>query len=168
MPSVYPVTCFTIGILCAVHFIFMVNNELVYDVMSIPNMFLQHLAATFVHGSAIHLFQNCLTMYRLRSIELVHRSTYLNQVLYFVVMNSLLWYLANELVFMNFSVGFSGVLFGLITLYPYGEIMGISINPALFPFAMLFLMQLLVPSASLAGHFIGIVSAYIYMFVIGV
>jgi membrane associated rhomboid family serine protease len=77
-------------------------------------------------------------------------------------MNSILWFLLNEIFNLSFSIGFSGVLFGLITIFPHTYFFGFNIKRELFPFYMLGFMQLIIPNASFAGHLIGIFSGMIY------
>jgi membrane associated rhomboid family serine protease len=70
----------------------------------------------------------------------------------------------SEFFFIRLSIGFSGVLFGLITIYPQESFFGYHVNKYIFPFLMLTLIQLIVPNVSFMGHFIGIISGHLYVY----
>ena len=59
------------------------------------------------------------------------------------------------------SVGYSGVLFGFITLYPRENIYGYECKKEHYPFILLLAMQLMFERTSFIGHLIGIASAYL-------
>jgi hypothetical protein len=90
------------------------------------------------------------------------RFKYMTQILYLLFVNSLLWFFISQFFNLANAVGFTGVIFGLLTLYPISVVDGHVINPTYYPFIMLLITQLVVPNASFVGHLVGILSAHIY------
>jgi membrane associated rhomboid family serine protease len=89
---------------------------------------------------------------------------YIKMILFLIVINSVIWTTMSELLFVRFSIGFSGILFGIITIYPQNSFFGFNIKKYLFPFAMLTFMQLIIPNVSFIGHLIGIISGHLYLY----
>jgi rhomboid domain-containing protein 1 len=160
----FPITIVIIYILITMHILCYFNPSIILFLYLIENKFIQHIACSFFHVDIPHLLMNCITLFSFKTIEQNSHKKYIILLLYFLVVNALLWYLIDVLYGGEFSIGFSGILFGLLTLYPSDELYGIRINPIYFPPALLMLTQLLIPSASFIGHLIGIISAYIYVY----
>src|SRR5207244_3413076 len=88
---------------------------------------------------------------------------YLYKIMYMLVMNAFIIEWINRFYTTNFSIGFSGVLFGLSTLYPKDNLFGIMFEKKYYPFIMLLVVQILNFKSSFVDHLAGIVSAYIFM-----
>ena len=159
----YPITSFLIILLVSIYIYQYIDTPIM--ILNIKNLFLQKLVSTFLHLDGFHLFQNCITLNNFRFIEsIITSKEYIKMILFLVVINSVIWNIMSELFFIRFSIGFSGVLFGLITIFPQNSLFGFHINKYLFPFVMLFLMQLLVSNISFMGHLIGIISGHLYLY----
>ena len=158
-----PVTSFIIILLISIHLYQLIDKPII--IYNMKNLFLQKIFSTFIHLDGFHLFQNCITLYNLRFIESMTSSKeYIKMILFLIVINSIIWITMSELLFIRFSIGFSGVLFGIITIYPQNSFFGFNINKYIFPFVMLAFMQLIAPNVSFMGHFIGIISGHLYLY----
>jgi len=159
----YPVTSFIIILLLSIHLYQYLDGPLM--IINIKNLFLQKLLSTIFHMDVFHLFQNCITLYNFKFIEShITSKEYIKMILFLVILNSVIWNIMSELLFIRFSIGFSGVLFGLITIFPQNSFFGIYVNKYIYPFVLLCLMQLIVPNISFMGHLIGIISGHIYIY----
>ena len=138
----YPITSFIIILLLSIHLYQHIDKSII--IYNMKNLFLQKLFSTFFHLDGFHLFQNCITLYNLKFIESMASSKeYAKMILFLIVINSVIWNIMSELFFIRFSIGFSGVLFGIITIYPQNSFFGFNVNKYIFPFVMLTCMQLI-------------------------
>jgi len=157
----HPITTFIIVLLFSFHLYQNING---LHILNIKNKFLQRILSTFYHVNNFHFLQNCLSLYNLRFIELMTSSKeYAMMILFLTISNSVIWNIVREFMFIQFSIGFSGVLFGIITIYPQNYFFEFKINKYLYPYMMLMFMQIIVPNASFFGHLVGIISGYLYL-----
>jgi membrane associated rhomboid family serine protease len=125
---------------------------------------LREVLTAFIHANVQHVVLNGLAIYSLARIEAMLGSrVYLYTITYFLVMNALVIESINRFYETPLHVGFSGVIFGLLTLYPSNNIFGWYCNPKYFIVALLAVTQLLFANASFIGHLAGIISGYIYI-----
>jgi len=145
-----------------IHFVPMVK-EIVYN---FENIFISKLILPFIHINNIHLFQNCFAFYNMHYIELIiSQSKYIIMLLFIIIMNTIIQIIYNKITNYNDNaIGFSSVLFGLITIYPSTHFFGQHIIKKYYPYYMLILTYILMPYSPLIGHLIGIFSGYIYLF----
>ena len=164
----YYITKFIITLLITIHFYqYILHNDqsITYYLYNMKNLFLQKLFSPFFHFDGFHLFQNCITFYNLRFIEtIISQKEYIKMILFLIILNSIIWNILSEIFFIRLSIGFSGVLFGLLTIFPTDSFFGFPINKYFYPFLILSLMQIIVPNVSFMGHFIGIISGYLYIY----
>ncbi|KAF0977882.1 hypothetical protein FDP41_003204 [Naegleria fowleri] len=147
------------------------------------------VTSTFSHFSIIHILFNMGSMWSMRSVELIGQEhptvhTFHSVVEYFkiTVLLILLSFLFITLVYFclikflkweNYRqvniVGYSGVLFGIMTLETLQQgisstsssMFGLNLPAIIRPFMALILTSLLLPQASFVGHLGGIIGAFI-------
>jgi len=130
----------------------------------LPDFLLRKIVTTFLHANTLHLIVNLMNVYSLNVIEeRVGSKKYLYQIVYFVVMNACVEELIDRFYVTPYSVGFSGVLFGLYTLYPVNKVFGFSCDPKYSVFILLVVTQVIMERVSFIGHLSGIISGYIYL-----
>lgn len=128
------------------------------------NRIMFEIISSFIHIHLSHLMCNLFTVYTLRKIEKFEGSQmYLYKIIYFVVINAFLIERLSEFYDPGLAIGYSGVLFGFITLYPKNNIFGYECKEEYYPFILLFLAQIFHERASFIGHLIGILSAYLFI-----
>lgn len=116
---------------------------------------------SLVHGSAVHLLVNIFTFIQLYRLEQILGSrNYFILILIILILSSLLYWLINKLLYGSYlqcSVGFSGVLFGLL-VWSRMVINGGSFNirEILLWSSLLIIPVLQNPRISLLGHLSGL------------
>jgi len=157
----YKVTSFLFTMMAMIFIVFNLNYEFQYE-LAHYSVLMRSIISSFVHLDISHLLVNMLSFLTFRKIETLEGSRmYIYKIIYFVVMNALLIDSLNRFYRTNFIIGFSGVLFGLSTLYPRNYFFGFECDKKFYPFVLLLITQVFVPNASFVGHLSGIVSAYI-------
>jgi membrane associated rhomboid family serine protease len=165
----YPVTYCMCGFLVLMHMVYMQAPQLIFRWLyfsyepSVYNL----MISDFLHLNVVHLIMNVAALYNYKYLETkLGRRQYVYTLIYFAVMNACVMQWFHQRMEMNFSIGYSGVLFGLMTLYPPNMVFGHYVEEGyrkFVPFMMLVVMQLLVKNVSFFGHLAGIVSAYLWM-----
>ncbi|CAM6117630.1 unnamed protein product [Calypogeia fissa] len=140
--------------------------------------------SVFVHASIFHVLFNMLALVPIGSaLERVMGTVrFFHVILLLIVSNGVIhvglaFLAAHNPIYpyadlsVECGVGFSGVIFALIVIETSlsgtqnRSIFGFFTVPAkLYPWALLFLFQLLMPSVSLLGHLSGILSGFLYTF----
>jgi len=139
------------------------------------------VASNFAHNGFLHLAMNMLTLFNLANhLEpVVGTWTFLGIILHFSLSIGVLYVLAAQLLYVverdaswltYCSVGFSAVDFSLLVIVT--EMMGdepslggiVKLPPRVYPFAVAFLIQFLLPHISALGHGCGIAVGYLYSF----
>lgn len=139
------------------------------------HQFYRIVTAAFFHGGLMHIGMNMMSM--LATGASLERSVGTVQLLFTVLWQTLLtgafcvgasWFLSMVLLddmsyIKQQSVGFSGVLFALVVVdihksdVPTRSVMGfVSVPSRWYPWALLVLLQLMIPNVSFLGHFAGI------------
>lgn len=145
----------------------------------IERQYYRVITATFTHLNILHIVFNMASLYSIGMVEAARGSLfYAEQTVLLIFASQVAWmglvYLAARWLpegagvgmIDSSAVGYSGVLFGWMTLLsvlmPGGaiSIMGFGIPMAFAPWASLFLTQLIMPQASFTGHLSGIVAGY--------
>eukprot|EP01083_Nonionella_stella_P068090 180547_1 len=183
-PAIYdvldaPVTCITM-LICAVSWFMTWNKRVPHDVYCYnyekikAGEWWRMITSTYSHANLMHLAFNLSSLWNLRFLEVdaMHycRLTFL-LIIFSELAITLLYYVAinvfakEQYRHVN-SVGYSCVLFGLITFaavkgYGFSFFgVGRSLPAILQPFIMLGITQLIVPRASFLGHLAGIIAGY--------
>ena len=136
--------------------------------------------APFFHASLLHLLMNMIFLAQLaQQLEknLFGSFQYASLQLLLMITSGLLHVLLNgglELLHLpsgweSCSIGYSGVLFGLLTILCHSQehdksFFGFQIPSKVYPWLLIAFAQLLVPHASMSGHLSGILAAYLYMY----
>lgn len=124
-----------------------------------------YILRTFYHADVIHLVTNLLVLSRLTSLgDIMSTGKLIQLLLFLVVTSSLLLYGVNELLHGDerVTIGFSGVLFGLIVVK--NMLMGFPLESVLTDVGLLILPGILQPNISFLGHLSGTIAGFLYVF----
>jgi rhomboid domain-containing protein 1 len=131
----------------------------------------------FAHAGVLHILMNMMTLHSIAP-HIEHKLgtlPFISAILLFAVLANSLYValdlLARHLRFNGYcSVGFSGVLFSLVVLqtkisaHSHQNLFGFfSVPSHLYPWALLFLLQLIFPGISFLGHLSGLLVGFIYV-----
>ena len=106
----------------------------------------------FLHADPVHLLLNLYGFYHIsKALHLIDREHLIFPV---VLINLILDYLVYGYGYSRCSIGFSGVIFGLITYL----LLKISYSDLIFNVGLLLYPSIIFPRISLSGHLIGVVS----------
>jgi membrane associated rhomboid family serine protease len=141
------------------------------------------LSSAFFHMGLMHIFFNMMSLYSLGGPleRALGTLCFLGVNLAFVVLSNIMYLLGAWLAFkatddsswlVYCSVGFSGVLFGLVVLetklgdatQPRSLFGVCNVPAAAYPWALLILLQILMPGISFIGHLTGLLCGILYVF----
>lgn len=167
-----PVTCWTITTLLVVHLVKMVAPQWIWGLVGGPPGSLVNLIVySFLHVDVVHLVLNCMSIYNYRYVEHDWGSQhYAGLLAYFVVCHACIMWIIHLVLAVSVSLGFSGVLFGLVVLYPPTHVLGHYVPhryQPVVPLLLLLLTQILIRNASFVGHLAGIISGYLLLVGLG-
>ena len=148
-----------IGILVLIYFswfnFYNTNSEIV-----------NYMARPFYHANVNHLFANVISLYSLSFIEdIIGKPQFIFAMLFIWVVSSILLYLIHIVLPSRkvYTVGFSGVIFGLIVIYY--SLMNQSTYLTLTGLIVSILPQIFVKGISFEGHLAGIIAGIIYILI---
>lgn len=121
---------------------------------------------SFYHANLSHLIANAISFYSLSFLEDVMGSgQFLAAIIFIWVVSSLLLYLIHKILPSRkvYTVGFSGVIFGLIVIYFF--LMNNSPGLSLAGLIVSIIPQLVVPGISFEGHLCGIIAGFLYVII---
>jgi membrane associated rhomboid family serine protease len=151
------VSCIILGIIIIVFFTSLNNFNTGKDIIDYP-------LRAFYHANIEHLLANAVSLYTLSFIENVMGSPqFLIAMVFIWIVSSMLLYVYH-LIFPSrkiYTIGFSGVIFGLIIIYFSLLNKGAGITIAGLVISIL--PQILVPGISWEGHICGIIAGFIYI-----
>lgn len=123
--------------------------------------YLSTLTRNFIHIQAFHIIANLFAFYQMRQIELqLGLTSYLFLILALVVVQTTIEFIFNQYVDLGCSIGFSGVLYGLIVWM----LINLPSNTRSGLLSILISIvgsSLAMPNLSLSGHLIGFFSGFI-------
>lgn len=128
------------------------------------NEAINYLLRSFYHANIQHIVANAISFYSLSFIEDVMGSTS------FIIMMVFLWIVSSMLLYIYhlifpsrkvYTVGFSGIVFGMMVVYL--SLMGQSPLIGITGLVISILPQLFVPGISHEGHICGIIAGAIYI-----
>eukprot|EP01112_Ceratiomyxa_fruticulosa_P019733 TRINITY_DN6525_c0_g1_i1.p1 TRINITY_DN6525_c0_g1~~TRINITY_DN6525_c0_g1_i1.p1 ORF type:complete len:256 (-),score=25.74 TRINITY_DN6525_c0_g1_i1:251-1018(-) len=172
-----PLTAASIGV-CVGFFLYILHYRLPpesicfsYEKVLVQKEAWRIFTSSFGHFTLPHLLLNMLSLWSCRYLEIMYGSIVflkycflllvLSMVTIIVVYHALIFMFRKENYFSSLSVGYSCVVFGLMTIQACLQnqvvLAGFSIPPFLFPFVPLVLTSLIVPNASFIGHLSGII-----------
>ena len=112
----------------------------------------------FIHVDWFHLILNMYTFYRLMPIELIYGSTfYVFLIILLVFFQTLIEWGINSYFVINCSIGFSGILFGLVT-WSILSLRGQDWSILVALILSIFSSSAQDPRLSLLGHLLGVFS----------
>ena len=124
---------------------------------------LDYILRAFYHGNNLHLLANMFTFINLMSFtNQLSTQNYISVLLFLLVVSSIIEYVIH-LLLPNIkvkSIGFSGVLFGLLILYQ--RMSGRSILDVSTTNIANILPQIFAPGISFLGHLSGIIAGLLY------
>jgi membrane associated rhomboid family serine protease len=147
-----------------------------------PQQVYRMFTSAFLHANLMHIGFNMFSLVQAGpSLErMLGTSRYLCLITCFVASLGVLYYgislfclfvFGFDRFFNECAIGFSGVLFSLMTIesllasadrslsLPFG----VQVPSRLYPWALLVFCQFIMPGVSLIGHMVGILGAYLYM-----
>jgi rhomboid domain-containing protein 1 len=127
---------------------------------------LDYPARALYHASWTHLLANGLSFLGLSFLEnYMGSGKYFLAILFIWIVSSfILWFI--QKIFPSrkrLTVGFSGVIFGLVVVYIVT--MAKSVGLSLFGLALSIIPQLFIPGISFEGHLSGIIAGIIYVLI---
>lgn len=141
-----------------------ISSNFQFDFNSNYDIVMSTLMSIFMHANLRHLIFNLIVHIQFRNVEKKEGSLrYFYKIMYFVLMYACLVGSLYRLYDIGFAVGYSGVLFGLITLYPQSNFFGYECKKSHYPFIMLIFAQFFHDNTSFTHHLVGIITAYIYI-----
>lgn len=118
----------------------------------------------FYHADMSHLFANGISMVALSFMEeILGWKQYLFAIIFIWISSSMILLLIHKLIPSRkiTTVGFSGVIFGLMVIYY--KLLGASSGITMIGLLISIVPQLMVPGISFEGHLSGIIAGIIYV-----
>lgn len=150
--------------------VLMVVILILYSVGYLKNFYCENnvingLNRTFIHGSWDHILANILAFYALSRIEIKHGSGFfISLILQIAVLAALIEFVARKFIHLKCSVGFSGVLFGLLAWELVSKKSKVD-KQVLYTLAIAIILPSLVSEkTSFSGHLIGAISGLLIGF----
>ena len=145
-----------LGIMLVIFFL-SIHYNTGYDIIDYP-------IRAFYHGNLNHLIANGISLYSLSFMENVIGSwTFLFAIIFIWIVSSLLLYLEHLILPSRkvYTIGFSGVIFGLIVLY-YTLL---NQSPGITSLGLIvsIVPQIFMPGISWEGHICGIIAGLLYV-----
>ncbi|UFX99809.1 rhomboid protein [Megavirus baoshan] len=128
------------------------------------NELVNYSLRTYYHANIEHLIANSISLYYLSFLEdsLGHKQ-FAIAIVFIWLVSSIILYIIHAIMPSRkvYTVGFSGVIFGLIVIYytSLNQSAGITITGLIISI----LPQLIVPGISFEGHLSGIIAGIIYI-----
>ena len=126
------------------------------------NSFFQALLNNFSHSRRFHLSLSLLALYNYRYVETrLGWEGYGLTLVYLLFSKTFIYY-----YFLNeenqVSLGFSGIILGLMTISPEEKIFGFDCDPRYYSTIVLFIVQL-IPQSSFYGNLSGVIAGYLFL-----
>lgn len=128
------------------------------------NELVNYAIRPFYHANLTHLLANSISLYNLSFMEdVIGQSRFFFAMIFIWIVSTIILYLIHMMVPSRkiYTVGFSGVIFGLIVIYysllnqnPGVTLAGLTIS---------ILPQLAIPGISFEGHLSGIIAGVLYV-----
>ena len=125
-----------------------------------------YILRSFYHADVIHLLSNLIVLSRLTIIgKLMSPLKLIGLLLFLSVVSSLLLYALHTLFpsTNHLTVGFSGILFGLIVVK--NTLLGAKLSDMLTDVVILMVPSVITPNISFFGHLTGAIAGFIYVYI---
>lgn len=132
--------------------------------LNLSSDLLNYPLRAFQHANIQHIGANAISFFSLSFMEsIMGHGNYLMAIIFIWLVSSFLLYGYHKLVPSRKvkTVGFSGVIFGLIVVYY--SLLGTSTAITLAGLAVSIIPQLVVPNISWEGHICGIIAGFLYV-----
>ncbi|AUV58590.1 rhomboid [Bandra megavirus] len=128
------------------------------------NELVNYSLRTYYHANIEHLIANSISLYYLSFLEdLLGHTQFAIAIIFIWLVSSMILYIIHAIMPSRkvYTVGFSGVIFGLIVIY----YISLNQNPGITMTGLIIsiLPQLVVPGISFEGHLSGIIAGVIYI-----
>ncbi|AEX61833.1 putative rhomboid protein [Megavirus courdo7] len=128
------------------------------------NELVNYSLRTYYHANIEHLIANSISLYYLSFLEdLLGHTQFAIAIIFIWLVSSMILYIIHAIMPSRkvYTVGFSGVIFGLIVIYYFS----LNQNPGITMTGLIIsiLPQLVVPGISFEGHLSGIIAGVIYV-----
>lgn len=126
---------------------------------------IDYILRTFYHADLIHLVSNMLVLSRMTVLgELLSTAKLIQMLLFLTITSSILLFGVNALLpgEDRITIGFSGVLFGMIVVK--NMLLGFPVESVLTDIGLLILPGLVQPNISFLGHLSGVIAGFLYVF----
>lgn len=150
-----------LGIMAIVFFTSLNFYDTKYELLNYP-------IRAFYHANISHLVANAISFFSLSFIENVLGSVQFTIAMVFIwIVSSIILYIIHRIFpsRKKYTVGFSGVIFGLMVIYYF--LLNKSPGITLVGLIVSILPQVIVPGISFEGHLSGIIAGFIYVFLFG-
>ena len=137
---------------------FIEEHNVVYILSNQKSIFMREIYGMFFHVDIYHLLMNCITVF-----ILIDTNFRLLTIIYFIIANAILISCINLVYKTPLSVGFSGVLYSILTIYPNNTVYTFYMKSPLYTPILLIVNQFLFKDISFFGHLVGIMSGYLYL-----
>ena len=124
-----------------------------------------YLLRPLYHANMSHLIANSISLYALSFMEeIIGRTQFLLAIIFIWIVSSIILYIIHLLLPSRkvYTVGFSGVIFGLIVIYYF--MLNRSAGITLAGLVISIIPQLFIRGISFEGHLSGIIAGFIYVF----
>lgn len=128
------------------------------------NEMMNYAVRSFYHADLAHLISNMISFYYLSPIEdIVGEASFVFIVVFIWIVSSLLLYTYHQLFPSRkvYTIGFSGVIFGLIVVYY--SLLGQKASVSVTGLIISILPQIVIPNISFEGHIAGIIAGALYV-----
>lgn len=146
-----------IGIMIIIYFTALNNTNTGKEIID------YHLHA-FYHANMSHLIANGISFISLSFMEeVIGWQMFLFAILFIWIVSSIILYSIHNLIpsTKRYTIGFSGIIFGLIVLYY--SLLGTSTAVSMIGLVVSIIPQLLIPGISFEGHLSGIIAGVIFV-----
>ena len=123
-----------------------------------------YISRSFYHADLTHLLANLFSFYNLSYMEeVIGRAQFIFAIIFIAVISSLLLYIYHKMVPSRkvYTVGFSGVIFGLIVVFY--SMLGMSSGESMTRLILSIIPQFFVVGISYEGHICGIIAGLLYI-----
>ena len=141
--------------------VFVLFNTNILNKLPCENNISDVFASTFTHIEVVHLLSNLIALYTLSRVENdMGSKSFLWLLIFLISFNTLVEYLIKNILNTSCSIGFSGILFGIMTWEIISE-KSVSFDIILSIVAITFGSSFHTKNISIESHIIGVISGIV-------